>query len=118
MRQYHVQYQPGFIEAAAEIFDYVFYDLENPLAAINLVRNFFQKCDALSVFPKGYAVRARKAGREFRTMRVKMHVVVFWVDDKTSTVYIHDVFYARQDIDAKLKKPPSINPNRETSIFS
>lgn len=86
------------------ILSYITNTLKNPIAARSLFNEIRKAFVELSSTPKKYMIVDDPELREFdyRKLFVKNYVIIYLVDDDTSTVHIIRYFHASQDYERYL----------------
>lgn len=79
------------------IYEYIAVDVENPIGASKVVNTLINKCARLSVFPKASVVKYTINGQGLRFTRVGKYTIIYYVDDKESTVFIKSIIYSRRN---------------------
>ena len=79
------------------IYEYIAFDVENPIGADKVINSIINKCARLSVFPKASVVKYTINKQEFRLTRIGKYTIIYYVDDKEFTVYIESVIYSRRN---------------------
>ena len=78
------------------IYEYIAFDIKNPIGADKVIDSILNKCIRLSVFPKASAIRYIINEKKLRFTRVGKYTIIYYVDDKESTVCIESVIYSRR----------------------
>ena len=83
-----------------EIYDYIFHDLENPIAAIRIADLIAEEIENLSEMPKRYHVWPYEpwGSRGIRSAIVENYHIMYQVDEANATVTVLRVFYGRRNI--------------------
>ena len=100
--RYEVKYKFSAKANLKEIKTYISKELQNPISAEKIIRDIIKKCDSLTLFPKASRVRLTRNARELRFTFLYHYTIVYSVDDKVKTVFIHAVIYSHRDIDSLL----------------
>lgn len=85
------------------IYEYIAFEIENPIGAIKVINAIINKCVRLSIMPKASAIRYIINDKKLRLAKVGKYTIVYHVDDKDSTVYIKSIIYSRRNFGAILK---------------
>jgi len=90
-----------------EIYDYIAYELGNPIAATRLVLAFNAEIESLAYHPSSIALvyDERLAARGYRRMIVGNYLIFFIVDEQNKLVEIERILYGRRDWANILTKP-------------
>ena len=81
-----------------EVYDYIYFILENPMAAERIKSGILKRCNSLRIMPKAYLARHKRGETELRLVHSGTYTIVYYVDDKNKKVVIHDIIYSRRDI--------------------
>ena len=96
---YKLEYLPIARKDMTDIARYITRELANPQAAEKLSVELIEAADSISAFP--YANPAYSAMKplmhEHRKLLVQNHLLFYRVDEKTKTVTVTRVIYARRD---------------------
>ena len=96
---YKLEYLPIARQDMTGIARYIARELANPDAAEKLSVELIEAADRLSAFP--YAnpayIPMRSLMHEYRKLLVQNHLLFYRVDEKTKTVTVTRVIYARRD---------------------
>ena len=97
---FNIHYSEDFEEDLRGIYTHVAYNLQNPLAASELVNRIISVAEALRIFPKIHRVRRKKSGKEIRITIAKNFNILYSVDDGKNVVNILRALYGRRNIDS------------------
>lgn len=102
---YKVQFLPLAQNDLVEIVRYIANDLYNKQAANKLADEIIKAADSLADFPYAYPAYTpiRPAKNEYRKISVQNYLIFYTVDEKTKTVTISRVVYAKRDYDKLIK---------------
>ena len=103
MKKYQTKYEDGAKHDILDIIDCIENVLLDPVGAAKIAIKIYRKCESLALFPKG--VPARRIGnlkKELRFAHIKKYTIIYYVDDGSSTVYIHAVINSCRDITSVL----------------
>ncbi len=94
-----LEYLPLAREDMADIARYISRELHNPDAAKKLVKEMREAAERLPDFP--YANRiilpVRPLKYEYRRLLIKSYIMFYWIDERTKTINIARVIYAKRD---------------------
>ena len=79
------------------IYEYIAFDVENPIGADKVINAIINKCVKLSVFPKASVVKYTINGQKLRFTKAGKYTIIYYVNDKTSTVCIKSIIYSRRN---------------------
>lgn len=101
---YELVYLPIARQDIIDIVRYIHDKLCNPIAAGKLADLIVKTADKLRAFPYVNAVYTpvKPLKHEYRKAIVQNYLMFYWVDEKTKTVTIARVIYARSDYGQKL----------------
>ena len=101
---YKLEYLPIAIEDVKDIARYISRELLNPAAAKDLAAEMTAATATLEEFPYANAAYQpiRPLKHEYRKLLVKNYIMFYSVDEKTKTVTIARVIYARRDYEKLL----------------
>ena len=102
---YSVQFLPLAQNDLLEIVQYIANDLFNKQAANKLADEIIKATDILADFPYAYPVYnpIRPIKTEYRKIAVQKYMVFYSVDERTKTVTIARIIYAKRDYDKLVK---------------
>ena len=103
MRKYEIKFLPRFGKSLKMVYDYIFFELHNPMSADKIEAGIKRKCLTLAAFPKVSPVKKRVGGKSLRFVHYQNYTIVYRVDDEKKNVIIYDVIYSRRDIEKMLK---------------
>ena len=111
MKKYDVKITPYALEQMAEIRDYITYQLQNPDAARNLIKNIQSEVMKLSHMPDRFRpIDEEPWGcRGIRKLIIKNFYAYYWIEETSSTVHIIAVTYAMRDqknVLEEMESPP------------
>lgn len=98
MQKYEVKFTTDFRDKVQKIYDYIVQEYSDPLNATRLVERIERRCRRLAIFPKGYAVKVVRGGKEYRFMHVNRYTIAFTVNDERKIVAVRTLFYPGQDV--------------------
>ena len=96
---YNLEYLPAALRDMAEIAEYISKELKNPQSAVRLAEKFIEKAETLRTFPYGNQVYQpiRPLKYEYRKIIVDHYLMFYTVDEKSKTITIMRVIYARRN---------------------
>lgn len=102
--KYKIEYLPIVLEDLKGIVLYISDKLKNPQAAQKIAESIVSKVESLSAFPYSLPVYTpiKPLTHEYRKFLVKNYFVFYSVDEKSKTVTIFRIIYARRNIDKVL----------------
>lgn len=102
---YKVQFLPLAQNDLVEIVRYIANDLYNKQAANKLADEIIKATDTLADFPYAYPAYTpiRSTKNEYRKISVQNYLVFYTVNEKTKTVTVARVVYAKRDYDKLIK---------------
>jgi hypothetical protein len=85
----------------AEIYKYIKYNLESPLAAINTIDKIEKAINDLNVFPNRFPLYKGKLKNKnkLRLMPLDNFNVYYSVNENDFYVYVHYIIYSKRNID-------------------
>ena len=98
MQKYEVRFTIDFRDKVQKLYDYIIEQYNDPINATKLVNKIERKCRRLAVFPKGYAVKVVRGGKEYRFVHINRYTIAFTVNDKKKIVAVRTLFYPGQDV--------------------
>lgn len=98
MKRYEIKYLPEAKQDIEDIFDYIGNELKDGFAAKRILWAIVEKCESLSVFPNGHAVRLYSHGQAIRFAHYGHYTIAYFVNEDTFTVNIYAVKYSRMDL--------------------
>lgn len=100
-KKYEVTYLPLFYKDLDEITDYIMYQLNNPIAANNLLDEINQVIESRAYNPKNYEKydSARRRKVTYYRIYVKKYIIFYTV--KNNTMEVRRILYGRRNF-AKL----------------
>jgi len=87
-----------------EIARYISQELHNPSAAERLVMKMIASAENLTGFPYISPIHrtVKPLGYEYRKLLVDNYILFYWIDERTKTVTVARVIYARRDYEKLL----------------
>ncbi len=83
----------------ADIARYISQELNNPDAAKKLAKEMIEAAQRLPGFP--YANKAllpiKPLKHEYRRLLIKNYILFYWIDERTKTISVARVIYAKRD---------------------
>ena len=98
-KMYELMYLPAAKQDLVDIAQYIHNELHNASAAIQLVSQLIDAGEKLTDFPYANPVYIplRPLLHEYRKLFVKNYLMLYWVDEKSKTVTIARVLYAKRE---------------------
>ncbi len=98
---YKLQFLPIAQNDLVEIVRYIANDLQNQQAAYRLADEIIEATERLTEFPYAYPSykTIRPTKNEYRKLIVHNYLIFYTVDEKTKTVTVSRVVYAKMDYD-------------------
>ncbi len=98
---YKVQFLPLAQNDLVELVRYISYNLDNKQAAARLADEIIKTTDTLADFPYAYPayIPIRPTENEYRKISVQNYLIFYSVNEKTKTVTIARVVYAKRNYD-------------------
>lgn len=108
MEKYNVEILETAQNDIIEISLYISEQLKNPTAAENLVDKIYDMAESLADFPHSYALyypidNAKQLKREYRKIPIDNYLLFYHVNEKTKSVIVSRVIYAKRNISAQFK---------------
>lgn len=102
---YNVLFLPLAQNDLVEIVRYIANELHNEQAANSFADEIMKATDRLADFPYAYPVYMpiRSTKNEYRKISVQNYLIFYTVDERTKTVTIARVIYAKRDYDKLMK---------------
>ncbi len=99
MKNYNVRISSLALEQMAEIRDYIIYQLQNPDAARNLIKEIRSDVGNLGQMPERFALVDEEPWRSrgLRKLIIRNFYAYYYVDQESMTVTVTAVTYARRD---------------------
>ncbi len=103
---YNLEFLPSAKNDMLEIVKYISAELKNPVAASKLAEEFIASAENICIFPYSNNVYTpiKSLEKEYRRIIVKNYMMFYTVDEKTKTVTIMRVIYAKRDIDKQINQ--------------
>ena len=97
---YNVHISPEAVRDIREIYAYIAYDLEVENSAEQITAEIFAKIFAIKIFPEGYQIYEMEPwqSRNVRTVNARKYKIFYVVNNKTKTVEVLRVLYARRNL--------------------
>ena len=101
---YDLQYLPSARKDMVDVVRYISETLQNPTAAERLAVELIEAGDSIPAFPYANPVHMpiRPLKREYRKLRVRNYLMLYWVDEERKLVTIARVVYARRNYEGLL----------------
>lgn len=102
---YRLEFLPLARQDMVETVRYISHELKNPAAAQRLSTRLIEAAERLTEFPYLYAVHTpiRPLKKEYRKIPVENYCIFYSVDEKSKTVTVMRVLYARRNYERLLK---------------
>lgn len=103
--KYSYRFTKQAIHDFEEILDYLYVNLENPIAAKNLQKKIFERIDLLRVFPdSGSSVNNEfLSDKTVRKVVVNNYIIYFKVHHDDEMITIVRIIYGKRNLDEILK---------------
>ena len=101
---YDLQYLPSARKDMVDAVRYISETLQNPTAAERLAEELIEAGDSIPAFPYANPVHMpiRPLKHEYRKLRVRNYLMLYWVDEERKLVTIACVVYARRNYEGLL----------------
>ncbi|MBQ7498326.1 MAG: type II toxin-antitoxin system RelE/ParE family toxin [Selenomonas sp.] len=106
MRKYDIFITPHAAGILEQIYEYIAFELLEPIYAANQISRLEEKIQSLDILPKRCKVFSKVIypGQELRRLLVDNYSVFYYIDD--NQVIITDILYSRSDIRKRLEGGP------------
>lgn len=95
--EYAVNWTDVFQDELLSIYQYIFFNLKEPLTAQNNLTTIISKVSSLSFFPERYQKIYNSKYFNIRKLRINKFICIYQVDNFTKQVYILHIFHGRQN---------------------
>lgn len=104
-QMYRLEFLPLARQDMIEAVRYISHDLKNPAAAQRLSSRLIEAAERLADFPYLYAVYTplRPLKQEYRKLPVENYCMFYSVDERSKTITIARVIYARRSFEHLLE---------------
>lgn len=103
MKKYNVNITPHAEEMLSQIFEYIAFDLLEPVYAAGQIKRLQDGIQSLDILPTRCKVFSKKMypGKELRRLLVDNFSIFYFIDE--DQVMITDILYSRSDILVRLQ---------------